>query len=68
MGLSFEQPVEAIESIGLGTLNLLEAVRFLGEPIRVYNASSSECFGETDREGATEATPFRPRARLRWIR
>ena len=49
VGLSFEQPVEAIESISLGTLNLLEAVRFLGEPIRVYNASSSECFGETDR-------------------
>lgn len=62
VGLSFEQPVEAIESISLGTLNLLEAVRFLGEPIRVYNASSSECFGETGKEGATETTPFRPRS------
>jgi GDPmannose 4,6-dehydratase len=62
VGLSFEQPVEAFESIGLGTLNLLEAVRFTGQPIRVYNASSSECYGDTEREGATEAAPFRPRS------
>ena len=34
----------------------------MGEPIRVYNASSSECFGETGKEGATETTPFRPRS------
>ena len=62
VGLSFEQPVEAMESIGLGTLNLVEAVRFLGQPIRIYNASSSECFGDTDSEGATEMAPFRPRS------
>jgi GDPmannose 4,6-dehydratase len=60
VGLSFEQPVEAMESIGHGTLNLLEAVRFLGGGTRIYNASSSECFGDTEVEGATEATPFRP--------
>jgi GDPmannose 4,6-dehydratase len=62
VGLSFEQPVEAFESVGLGTLNLLEAVRFLDSPVRVYNASSSECFGDTEKEGATEASPFRPRS------
>lgn len=62
VGLSFEQPVEAMESIGLGTLNLVEAVRFLSQPIRIYNASSSECFGDTDSEGATETAPFRPRS------
>ncbi len=62
VGLSFEQPVEAIESIGHGTLNLLEAVRFLGAGTRIYNASSSECFGDTAAEGATEASPFRPRS------
>jgi GDPmannose 4,6-dehydratase len=62
VGLSFEQPVEAFESVGLGTLNLLEAVRFLDRPVRVYNASSSECFGDTEKHGATEASPFRPRS------
>ena len=33
VGLSFEQPVETIESIALGTLNLLEAIRFVERPI-----------------------------------
>jgi GDPmannose 4,6-dehydratase len=62
VGLSFEQPVEAIESIATGTLNLLEALRFVGRPIRFYNAGSSECFGDTGTQVATENTPFRPRS------
>ena len=62
VGLSFEQPVETLESITLGTLNLLEAVRFLDKPIRVYHASSSECFGDAGMVPATEDTPFRPRS------
>jgi GDPmannose 4,6-dehydratase len=62
VGLSFDQPVEAIESITLGTLNLLEAIRFAGLPIRLYNAGSSECFGDTGTEPANESTPFRPRS------
>lgn len=62
VGLSFEQPVEAIESIALGTLNLLEAIRFEGRPIRLYNAGSSECFGDTGTAPASEDTPFRPRS------
>lgn len=62
VGLSFEQPVEAIESISIGTLNLLEAVRFSGRPIRFYNAGSSECFGDTGSTPANEQTPFRPRS------
>ncbi len=62
VGLSFEQPVEAIESIAIGTLNLLEAMRFLGRPIRFYNAGSSECFGDTGTAVATENTPFHPRS------
>jgi GDPmannose 4,6-dehydratase len=60
--LSFEQPVETMESISLGTLNLLEAIRFLGRNIRSYNAGSSECFGDTHGEPAHEKTPFRPRS------
>lgn len=62
VGLSFEQPVETFESISIGTLNLLEAIRFLDSPIKLYNASSSECFGNTNGEPATENTPFRPRS------
>jgi GDPmannose 4,6-dehydratase len=62
VGLSFEQPVEAIESISLGTLNILEAIRFVGRPIRFYNAGSSECFGDTSGHPANESTPFRPRS------
>ena len=61
VGLSFEQPVETLESIALGTLNLLEAVRFLGLPARLYNAGSGECFGEATGP-ADENTAFRPRS------
>lgn len=62
VGLSFEQPVETMESIAIGTLNLLEAVRFLSTDIKIYNAGSSECFGDTNGIPANELTPFRPRS------
>ncbi len=62
VGLSFDQPAETMESLSLGVLNLLEAIRFVGRPIRVYNASSSECFGDVGELRATEETPFRPRS------
>lgn len=60
VGLSFEQPAETIESIVLGTLNLLEVCRTVDFPIRLYNAGSSECFGDTGGHRADETTPFRP--------
>ena len=50
VGLSFEQPIETLESITTGTLNLLEVLRYTGLPTRLYNASSSECFGDTGGE------------------
>ena len=65
VGLSFEQPVEALESISLGVLNLLEAIRFIdskGNRIRFYHASSSEVFGDLANDAANEQTPFRPRS------
>ena len=62
MGCSFEQPVETLESISIGILNLLESVRFLNCGIRLYNAGSSECFGDTGDIPANEQTPFRPRS------
>ena len=62
VGLSFEQPVETFNSITLGTLNLLEAIRFYNPNIKFYNAASSECFGDTKGEPADEATVFSPRS------
>ncbi len=62
VGLSFEQPVETLESISVGTLNLLEAIRFTGAAIKLYNAGSSECFGDIGEAAADETTPFRPRS------
>ncbi len=62
VGLSFDQPVETLESINTGTLSLLETIRFLDLPIRLYNAGSSECFGNTQNIGADESTSFNPRS------
>ncbi|BCS55021.1 hypothetical protein GSbR_18020 [Geobacter sp. SVR] len=61
-GFSFDQPVETLESISVGTLNLLEAIRFTRREIKLYNAGSSECFGNTGGCPADEETPFRPRS------
>lgn len=62
VGLSFDQPVETLESITLGTLNLLEAIRFLDRPIKLYHAGSSECFGDVGKVASDENTPFHPRS------
>ncbi len=62
VGLSFEQPVETLESLAIGTLNLLEALRFLQIPARLYSAGSSECFGNTGGKIADESTSFHPRS------
>jgi GDPmannose 4,6-dehydratase len=62
VGLSFEQPAETLESTCLGVLNLMEAVRLLRRPVRLYHASSSECFGTAAKGPADEQTPFAPRS------
>ena len=62
VGLSFDQPVEAIESIAIGTLNILEVIRLQNRSMRFYNAGSSECFGDTGDTAANERTPFAPRS------
>lgn len=63
VGLSFAQPVETIDSIMHGTINVMEAMRFLRLEARYYNACSSECFGNTSPDNpADETTPFRPRS------
>lgn len=60
VGLSFEQPAETIQSITLGTLNILEGCRMLDKQIKIYHAGSGECFGDTHGAPATEASPFYP--------
>jgi GDPmannose 4,6-dehydratase len=60
VSLSFDQPVDTIDSSVNGTINILETMRLLGSKARLYYASSSECFGNTIGTQATENTPFRP--------
>lgn len=63
VGLSFEQPAETMQSITMGTLNILEGCRMLeteNKVIKVYHAGSGECFGDTQGEPANENTPFYP--------
>ena len=62
VGLSFEQPVECMESIAGGTLNFLEVLRYLESPTRLFNAGSSECFGDTQKKPANEKTAFNPKS------
>lgn len=62
VSLSFHKPVETLESIVLGCMNILEGIRFMDLPVRLYNACSGECFGNTGENLANENTPFRPRS------
>jgi GDPmannose 4,6-dehydratase len=61
VGLSFDQPVETFESIATANLNLLEAIRIYGREVKLYNAGSSECFGNTQAP-VDENAPFNPRS------
>jgi GDPmannose 4,6-dehydratase len=64
--LSFKQADLTAEITGLGVLRMLEAVRIVGgadrNPIRFYQASSSEMFGKVRETPQTEMTPFHPRS------
>jgi GDPmannose 4,6-dehydratase len=63
VGLSFTQPTAAFESIAIGTIQLLEVLRYLKAPIRMFNSCSSECFGQQPHGShCDEATPFHPRS------
>ena len=60
VGLSFSQPIETFKSFSIGILNILDAIRSINPKIKLYNASSSECFGNTGKNAATEGTAFKP--------
>jgi hypothetical protein len=46
----------AMESIAGAAINLPEAIRFIGKPLKFYNAGSRECFGDTGQGAADEQT------------
>ena len=64
--LSFKQPELTADITGLGVLRMLDAIRVVGgaqnNPIRFYQASSSEMFGKVRETPQTENTPFHPRS------
>jgi GDPmannose 4,6-dehydratase len=60
--VSFDQPVYTVQTDALGTMNLLEAIRDTGRPVRFYQASSSEMYGKVVQTPQTETTPFYPRS------
>ena len=60
--VSFVSPVYTADVDALGTLRLLEAVRHLDYPVRYYQASSSEMYGQAAEIPQTESTPFHPRS------
>lgn len=62
VGVSFDQPTTTAQITGLGTLNLLEAVRLVNQGIRFYQASTSEMFGKVQAVPQVEETPFHPRS------
>lgn len=62
VAVSFETPEYTADTVGLGTLRMLEAFRILGiaDSVRFYQASTSELYGNTSVAPQNEKTPFRP--------
>jgi len=60
--VSFDMPIYTVDTDGLGTLRLLEAIRSSKRPVRFYQASSSEMYGKVAQTPQTERTPFHPRS------
>ena len=60
--VSFDTPIYTVNTDGLGTLRLLEAIRRMEQPAKFYQASSSEMYGKAVETPQTENTPFYPRS------
>jgi len=60
--ISFDQPIYTAQTTGIGTLNLLEAIKLTNPLVKMYQASSSEMFGNSiDKDGfQRETTPMTP--------
>jgi GDPmannose 4,6-dehydratase len=62
VAVSFQTPLYSADIDALGTLRLLEAIRELPHPVRFYQASSSEMYGQVAEIPQSETTPFHPRS------
>ena len=62
VGSSWRQPVLTMQVNGIGTVNVLEAIRRVNPKIRFYQASTSEMFGLTAEPVQSETSPFHPRS------
>ena len=62
--VSFDSPAYTVQVTGIGALNVLEAARQLNKSkhVRVYQASSSEMYGDVIQTPQTETTPFQPQS------
>lgn len=62
--VSFDQPIYTADTVAMGTVRLLEAIKNVGaiRTIRFYQASSSEMYGKVHAVPQTETTPFHPRS------
>ncbi len=62
--VSYDQPVYTLQTVGAGALNVLEAARLLNQKksVRVYQASSSEMYGDVLETPQQETTPFNPQS------
>jgi GDPmannose 4,6-dehydratase len=63
--ISFDEPVYTAETVGMGALKMLEAIRNVSggsQNIKIYQASSSEIFGKVKEVPQNEETPFYPRS------
>ena len=58
--VSFDVPIETVDSTGMGFLRILEAIRFVDDSIKVYQASSSEMFGDNPEAPQSEETALQP--------
>ena len=64
VAVSFESPEYTVDTVGIGALRILEAIRISGleKKTRYYQASTSELYGEVQETPQTETTPFYPRS------
>ena len=62
--VSFEMPEYTMNTDGMGTLRILEAIRILGleNKTKIYQASTSELYGKVKEIPQSESTPFNPRS------
>lgn len=62
VGVSFKEPFHTANATGIGTLNVLEAIKTVDKSIKFYQASTSEMFGKVQAVPQNETTPFYPRS------